>query len=341
MTLALVSSGRVSIPEWADRRRTEVVERVRSFVERRASAPAQRALLRTALLDIDVRASRAPAGAFLGSVHLPLLVYAALGGGEERATPLAVATTLVELGVDLLDHIADREVSPHWRGQSPAAIQLAAVEFLCALPQLALAEIDAPPARVARLHRILAEQFLRIGLGQQIDLALAGSSLPRLDEVEDAVAGKSGERGALFVRLATELARAPEEAGEAYAAAAREYGIARQLASDVADLAAGERSRDLASGARTWPIAWLLNRSDGEARQYLLELLDRARGDDDARRGARRILIDKGALTRTAVEANLHRDAALRALDRARPLPPAADVLRAMISLAGWTDADA
>src|SRR5512143_1314057 len=96
------------------------------FVERHSLAPEQRALLQTALL--DARANRQPTGTFVPSVHLPLLVYAALGGEEEDALPLALAMALLELGIDLLDHIADREVAQsHWQGRSPVVVQLAAV----------------------------------------------------------------------------------------------------------------------------------------------------------------------------------------------------------------------
>src|SRR5215204_5070807 len=50
----------------------------------------------------------------LPSIQLPLLVHEAITGDERPALPLAGACTLLYLGADLFDNVADRELPEHW-----------------------------------------------------------------------------------------------------------------------------------------------------------------------------------------------------------------------------------
>ena len=70
-------------------------------------------------------------------IPLPVLVYSGLRGHEGPAIPLAAATTLLFLGIDWFDDVA--------AGDRPAEANL----VLCALAQLAIAGLDAPPSILA------------------------------------------------------------------------------------------------------------------------------------------------------------------------------------------------
>ncbi len=132
--------------------RTErVLAYAQGFALSHAVTPQQRRLLETALLGLRAQVGEQGVHPF---VDLPLLVYAGLRGDDTPAFPLAAATSLLFLGLDIFDDIADGDLPVHWRGYRPAEINLAAATLLCALPQLALAELDAPAACRAAQPRL-------------------------------------------------------------------------------------------------------------------------------------------------------------------------------------------
>ncbi len=295
---------------WAAQRKADVVGAAEAFVARHAVDAAQRTLLERALRSL--RARRAEP-LLTPSVHLPLLVFGAIAGDESPALPLAAATALLELGVDLLDHIADGELDPAWAEVPAALAQLAATGFLSAIPQLALAELDAPAETVALLQRSLAEGLFAIGAGQQRDLASTLGDAPALDEVERAAFGKTGERRALYARLAAQLAGAAPEVADGFARMGRRFGVALQWASDLADVASADGGRDLAAGTPTLPVVlWLGLQDDREAARALLRT---ARCDAGAREELRAVVasgaVMRGCLLKIAAE----REQARRALD--------------------------
>jgi geranylgeranyl pyrophosphate synthase len=166
--------------------------------------------------------------------------------------------------------------------------------LLCAVPQLALAGLDASDATRADLQRELARGLFAVGAGQQRDLMLSAGACPDLDEVEAAVAGKTGDRRALFARLAARLAGAGPREAEGLAAMARHFGIALQWASDLADAVAAEGGRDLAAGTPTLPVVlWLRAQPDAAVAWARVRA---ARRDTVARAGLRAALGSGGVL---------------------------------------------
>jgi geranylgeranyl pyrophosphate synthase len=172
--------------------------------------------------------------------------------------------------------------------------------------------------------------------GQQCDLAQAGAVDVTAAEVTGAAAGKTGEQCVLFARLGAELAGASPALVATYAEMAHAYGMALQLVEDCANLFQGPRSRDLASGIRTYPIARHLERLAGQERRRFLALLDQARTDLSAQEQVRRELKDAGILWASALITEIHCQRARRALEAAAPLEPAGSGLRAMIDAKSW-----
>jgi hypothetical protein len=322
--------GRYASPPWLDATGRVAEATARATCDRAAASSEQAALLRRALAELP---GRGPGeGEFLPALDVPSAVMAAVRGRPDGAADIAAATLLMEAGIYLLDHVADAELGAEWNGVPPQLVHLAGTGLATTLPQIALAGLDAPAEMRLRLGCIALDGLVRIAAGQQLDIEDRCVPGPDLERVERAVAAKTGERRALYATLAATFAGAPAEAVATYSAALRAYGVARQLCSDLYDLLADAPSRDLATGTRTWPVAWQLSRLTEPGRSALLELLDAAKGGDDvAQREVRGALVRGGAIVRTMLEAERHCVRARAQLRSARPRQPGAGVLAAMI----------
>lgn len=310
-------------------RTEEVLACAEHFALSRAATRTQRQLLGKALLGLRAQLSEQQTPTPF--IHMPLNVYVGLRGYDEAAIPLAAATTLLFLGIDICDDLADADLPAHWAGYRPAEINLAGATLLCALPQLAIAELDVPPACRDAMQRTLATGLLRMAAGQQTDLSLAGSGRVRVAEVEASVVAKSGEECALFAALAAQLAGAPRESVTLYTDLGRAIGTAAQLASDCYDLFDAPQSRDLANGTRTLPVALYLERqADGE-RATFLDLLSQAKGNMIAQETVRQRLRMAGALRHCTFVVEVYCQRALRTLAQIKPYEPGASGLRLMI----------
>jgi hypothetical protein len=301
---------------WFVDRRERVFRRVADFVERSATSPAQRHLLETALTGLREQAEQ---HLFCPFVHVPLLVYAGIGGDDERALPLAVVTSLLYLGFDTLDDLADGDLPNHWSGLRVSEIHLVAAGLLGALPILALVELDASPETIVELQRTVACGLMLMGQGQQRDLRLANSSGLSSGDVENTIEAKSGEEFAMFAALAARLAGGSATTVVHYADFARALGAGLQLASDCQDLFFEETSRDLRNGTRTLPIALFLESTSGAGRIDFLRLLDQCRCDDAAQRTLRQRLRAAGTLWQARLFVEAYRQRALAALEQAAP----------------------
>ncbi len=312
-------------------RRAAVLARAEALV-REHVPPHQHRLFETALLGLRDPALDNPPFQF-AAVHLPLLVYAALHGDDEPALPLAAATVLLHLGIDIFDDLADGDLPDHWAGHRPTEINLLAATLLAALPQLALADLAAPPARLVAMQRAVAGGGLRMSAGQLRDLAMASAAIASPDDVEASVVDKSGEELAMFAALAAHLAEAPPALVELYTTLGRVIGTGRQFAEDCYDLFTAPHSRDLAAGTRTLPIALYLERRPGGERDDFLALLDQARADAAAQEAVRQCLREAGILRQSAFIVEVYCQRARRLLEQAAPREPGRVGLLALIDV--------
>jgi len=246
--------------------------------------------------------------------------------------PLAVALSLLELGIDLLDNLADQELPPHWQGYSSSVIQLTATQFLCCLPQLALMKLDASATCLLTMQQMLAQGLLRIGAGQLQDLKLQESSNPNIEDIQASVLGKSGERRGMYAALAAQFAGASSETVEAYAEMGRSLGMVLQFTSDCADIFSAAHSRDLANGTRTLPIALHLQQLSDMERVSFLDLLAQAKVDQKAREEVRASLLRAGGLRRCALIIEHFRQRTKQFLEIANPLEPTMSRFKEIIS---------
>jgi geranylgeranyl pyrophosphate synthase len=295
-----------------------------------------RALLR---VHLDVGRAQIDGGADLASAQLPLLVHAALAGSEEPALPLAGACTLLYLGADLLDNVADDEVPAAWHGWGAAEMQLAASTYLAPLYQLALAELGrggVSDQRLWGLASLFRDALLEMSAGQLDDFRLGADEAVTPEASRLMVERKSGAEFALFARAGAALATDDADVAAHFAEVGRCLGAASQLGSDVADLWGAGASRDLTNGKRTLPVAHALTRCAGAERARLVALLARCRDEPSLHEEARGRLLDAGSVRYTALVMEVYRQRARRHLERAlagaRGAGTAAAELRAMVA---------
>lgn len=312
-----------------EERHREILSLTKTFITQHAVSEEQREALLKALEHLvdphEVKSNLFP------FMDLPPLVYAALHGNEKPVYPLTVATTLLYLGIDLLDDLADGDLGSHWRGHPHGEIQLIATTLLSSLPQMALGKLNISAHGRDQLQRTLAEGLLRMSAGQQMDLSHTGLKEITTANVEASVIAKSGEELALFASLAAQFHGAAPQLVAHYAAMGRHLGTAGQMASDCHDLFNAPKSRDVAHGTRTLPIALYLEKKSGPEREHFLDLLDKAQKEPSLLKPIRKILHEAGILRVCGFMIETYCQKAHQELEHAKPFDLAVHELRAVI----------
>jgi geranylgeranyl diphosphate synthase type I len=233
-------------------------------------------------------------------VRIPLAVAAAVCGDAGRARPLTAALALLHTGLDTLDDLMDGDLRPWWQEYRPSEVLLAGATLVSALPQLLIAELDAPPETIARMQRTLAEAGMVISAGQQRDIAAAGRDDLTVEDVEASVVAKSGAVHGLAAKLAAQLAGAADATAAHYEQMGRAIGTAAQLVSDCYDIFVAPDSRDLRQGTRTLPVVLAVSALAGDERTEFCSLLREAEASADARSAVRQRLLEAGAVRHAA-----------------------------------------
>src|SRR5215218_4046152 len=199
------------------------VERVFASIEELIGAlPVPRSHRELLRVHVGVGREQAEVYPELPAIQLPLLVHAAITGDERPALPLASACTLLYLGADLFDNVADRELAEHWRTHDPTEANLAAATLLATLPQLSVAQLQergVPPARLWALAHLFAETLLTMSAGQHEDLLFSQTDVDvTLKDCRGMIERKSGSEFALFAKAGAVLASADPCVTESYGA---------------------------------------------------------------------------------------------------------------------------
>jgi hypothetical protein len=330
-----ISSGDSVSPGWLVRLPDEVFGRASGLVSRHAKSATQKATLDSVVAALRPR--REPTGSGATLVSLPSLVFAALTGDAERALPATVATALLGRGVDLLDDLADGGWLDRWQGYTADELTLAAADLCCAMPPLALAEIDADPSMVLEMQRCVANGFLRASAGQRRDLAWSGRVRVSSVMALKCAAGKAGAFIAIMTTLPAILADARPEIVASCTQFGRNLGLAISVREDCYDLFATGWSQDLEAGTRSYPIALYLERAAPRDREESLELLDRARQDQDAQAEVRRRLVESGIVRLSYITIARYCERAQRSLTRIQPHEPTASILSRLVDAITFT----
>lgn len=288
-----------------------------------------RGLLLVHLEEGRAQAAESPGG--MACAQLPLLVHAALTGEEGPALPVAGACTLLYLGADLFDNLADEELPDRWLSYHPSEASLAAATYLSALPPLSLAHLEergASPGRLWVLSRLFADALLKMSAGQREDLVSAERMT--LAGCRELAEGKSGAEIGLFAEAGAVLATDDPWLRKTYASFGTSMGTAGQIASDLRDIWEPGTSRDLLNGKKTLPVVHALAKLRGGPRDHLLALLAAARDPEEPHEEVRETLLRAGSLRYAAFVVEVYRRRTLACLEEAAPRGPAGDVLRAL-----------
>jgi heptaprenyl diphosphate synthase len=266
------------------------------------------------------------------AIRIPLLVHSAVTGDPAPAEPLAAALLLLYLGIDILDDLMDGTATPYWQPGSRADTLLVTSGLTGTLPYLAIANLEAAPAVIVELQKILGRSLVRMAAGQLADVKQTSSADVTPEDVERSVILKSGDMVALLAELGACLGGADPQQREAWASWGRALGTADQLRTDCAEIMVDPPGPDVRNGTRTLPIANLLALAEPAERRSILDLLDAARSSPEALEQLRSLLRSGGALYATGAAIEWHCNLARDALERAGPREPAAARLREAIA---------
>jgi geranylgeranyl diphosphate synthase type I len=271
----------------------------------------------------------------LPSIQVPLMVHEAITGDDRPALPVAAACTLLFLGADLFDNVADRELPDHWHTRDSAEANLAAATLLAALPQLSVARLQeqgVPPARLWALAHLFAGTLLTMSAGQHEDLLFPQADEDvTLEACRGMIERKSGSEFALFAKAGAVLASADPCVTESYGAFGLCLGTAGQIASDLRDICNGGKSQDLTNGKRTLPIVFALSTLEEGTRERLRHLLAAARELPECHDEVRERLFAAGSVLYTGLMVKVYQLRAREYLAAASPREPAGRDLRTML----------
>lgn len=177
----------------------------------------------------------------------------AAGGAATRVVPVAAASEIFMVALDLLDDLEDGEETPLHGNLGEAGVLNVATGLLLLAQHGLLALPDG-----AYAARLLVDAGLQACGGQHQDLTAADLGAPfTLEQALGVTAEKSASLVAVVCRLGAVAGGATEPAQELYARFGRSLGIAAQLANDLTALQPDARDKtDIALARPTLPLTY-------------------------------------------------------------------------------------
>jgi geranylgeranyl diphosphate synthase type I len=270
-----------------------------------------------------------------------LLACAAAGGNWQQALPAAAAIEILHNFSLVHDDIEDG--SPTRRGRKtawtiwgmPQAINVGDAMFAYAQSaMLGLADRGVSAEIVVQAMKRFNETCVALTRGQYNDMAFETMDEVTVDEYINMIRGKT----AVLLSLATELgalvADADTETVTSYATCGLELGLAFQVIDDILGIWGDEvkigksAQSDILTKKKTLPVLYGLANSAELREHYMLS------AESDAFVATAVALLDAaGADEYAHAQASHHSEAALAALDAARPQGKAGDALRELAAM--------
>lgn len=239
-------------------------------------------------------AAEAEKQGFAPSVDVPYFLCLGLSQDTEKSRRMAVLSTLIFLGCDLLDDFQDGDLHIVPSKSSITEVTLASSILLSALPTLAISEFFGKESLIA--CQTLAQSLLAMAQGQERDILSRFDSGFSVEEAEAVVMKKSGEEMALFCRLVAQALSQSVEKEKMYAEFGRHFGVAIQIVSDLSDIFEVPLSSDLQQGTLTLPLALHLSKISREERELFDKQWRQSPRDHKARDAVKKALEKSGAL---------------------------------------------
>jgi geranylgeranyl pyrophosphate synthase len=254
----------------------------------------------------------------LACVNIPLIIARGLGARPESADVGAVVSTIVYAAARLVDDVMDGHGlsyavrSPHEVLGVTTALAGAIYRYIIRTPLSARQRL----ALVAEV----SEMVVVMAAGQLADVAAFGTVLPA-DDVLKTVEQKSGAMLAGFASCGAVTA----DAADAQVAACRQFGrslgVARQISSDLYELAQPGNA-DARNAAPTFPVAVHLASLTFDDQWRFVERLREASKSPSLLATIREEMEASGALAAAALQAEVSLCAASVALGRIDLSPP-------------------
>lgn len=287
---------------------SNVVDDVGKFLRKQIQSQALLSLYQQRL---KIFADQAEKQGFAPCVDIPYFLCFGLSRDSEQSRCMAVLSTLIFLGCDLLDDFHDGDLPVPHSKSSVAQVTLASSVLLSALPTVAICEFFGKESTAA--CQAVAESLLVMAQGQEQDILSRFNPSFSIEEIEAIVMAKSGEEMALFCRLVAKILSQSAEKEQACAEFGRHLGVALQIASDVSDIFDAPLSGDLAQGTLTIPLALHLLRLSEPERGSFYELWRQSSKSAETREWIKALLEKSGALAHTAflIESHCEQAAAI------------------------------
>lgn len=247
---------------------------------------------------LKIFADQAEKQGFAPCIDVPYFLCLGLSQDNEKSRRLALLSTLVFLGCDLLDDFHDGDLHVVPNTSSVAQVTLASSVLLSALPALVASEFFGKESSV--VCQSVARSLLVMAQGQEQDVLSRFNPDFSIEDVEEIVRAKSGEEVALFSRLVAQVLNQSVEKEEACAEFGRHLGVALQIASDVSDIFEAPLSQDLRQGTLTIPLALYLLRLTQEERELFCKQWRQGSQNTTTHEWVRDTLEKSGALAHTA-----------------------------------------
>jgi geranylgeranyl diphosphate synthase type I len=321
-----------TLPDSLKRARIVVTPALREAVSRLAPIVRRPAEYHMGWVDVDGRPTEANSGKHVRAA-LALLSARAVGADESVAIPGAVAIELVHNFSLIHDDVVDNDRERRHRPTVWALFGIgSAIVVGDALSLLASQVLLESGPHSATATRVLLEATATMIEGEADDIAFEIDPDVTLERCLAAAQAKTGALLGCAASIGAILAGAPDE----QVAALTEYGAHLGLAFQAVDDLLGIWGEPAVTGKPVWsdlrqskksiPVTAAFAQANGQADELRVLLAGSRTSERDARKAAE--LIERcGARAFTEQTARTHLDAALAALDRARPQSPAGDEL--------------
>ncbi len=266
---------------------------------------------------------------------LTLLACHGAGGDWRQALPAAASVELIHnfslIHDDIQDHSETRRGRPTVWVRWGAAQAINAGDALFAVARLAahgLREVGLAPERALQVLHTLDKACLALTAGQYYDLAFESEEDVSVEAYLRMIGGKTASLLQAAVAAGAQVAGAADEVCQAYGDFGHHLGMAFQVLDDILGIwgspsvTGKPTGDDLRARKKSLPILLGLARSPTFARLWQAQ----ARTQEDLEAMAQ-TLLTCGALEEAQQLAQEHTEAALAALERAAPRPPADEAL--------------
>ena len=289
-----------------DELRSDVFSFLQELVDSASPSTGHRRMLRLHLEEME---TEIVSDAVFGPIDMPALVHGTVAPGRPPPVAVAGACTLLYLGADLLDNVADRELSTRWLEEGADAATLTAATYLSSLTYLALDRHPGAPAQRHELMSALATALSAMSAGQHGDLCNRAID-PRDSVIHTEL--KSGAEFGFFMRAGAIAAGAGPPLPDRFSEIGIAFGTATQLASDIYDTFRVDPSPDLTNGRATLPVVHAQRVLGGNELDELLKALYAAQHDPSLHDVARAAVRDAGGVRYAALMAEVHVQRSLR-----------------------------